>query len=154
MKLFKVRATIDIIAMAEDANEAVQVAKTNIPNETPYAAYKVFSIDALSDVPKDWQENIPYYAMGNAEIRKCREIINTTMLTKEPSEISTEISTEKTKKSQEKQEKPINIEQNGHNEPSGKPILEEASNPDIDLSPRGGPLPDNPRFGTMPGLKL
>ena len=149
MKLFKVKADIDVIVLAEDGKSAISVAKNNIQGEIDYANYKVFSVDQMTDIPDDWKGNIPYYPFGVNEVRKCSEllrILGETQPSEKPKE-KKEKPKEKTVEDREKLQKEPE-------EPSRELLLEEKSIPPAPSRPRGGPLPDDPHFGTMPGLKF
>jgi hypothetical protein len=140
--MFKVRSEIDILVIADDSKEAVQIAKQNISGETDYSTYKVFSVTQMTDIPDDWMNNIPYYRFGVNEIRKCPEILRSLGEVKNTKKEEAPV-----KELAKVTKKEVVVE-------SETPILEEKNIPSQPPRPRGGPLPGNTRFGTMPGLKF
>ena len=137
MKLFKVKAITEIIVLANNNEEAVQLAKNNIQSELDYCAYKVFSINKMEDIPEDWKSNIPYHPMGLNETRKCSEVLRSI------GEVVNEL--KELKKEEINKDKIEVIEE--------KNIAEEKISNNVSKFHRG-PFPDNPRFGIIPGIRI
>jgi len=73
-KLYKVKVETELMVMAENENSALEVAKTNAPNEiSVYGKGYATHIKHPSEVPDDWKSIIPY-STSEMESRKCYEI--------------------------------------------------------------------------------
>jgi len=75
--LYKVKVETDIMVMALDKREAEEIAKKNAPNEVgEYGQFSSSIVKAISDVPYDWRDIIPYGPDSvTQETRKCKDLI-------------------------------------------------------------------------------
>lgn len=77
MNLYKVIVETEIMVMANDVKEAVDVAKKNATNEIAiYGRGNATKISNISEIPNDWKSVIPYAPDGYEETRKCFEIVS------------------------------------------------------------------------------
>jgi hypothetical protein len=133
--LYNVKVEIDMLVLANNDKEAIEVAKKNAPNEISiYGQGKASQVKEISDVPEDWKSVIPYSMEGVQETRKCYEFFNNTTTVKKELE-------------KDEIEQIIRIKEGSH----GKSIVEEIKPENkIDPKPReldwhdtksGRPLP-------------
>lgn len=75
-KLYKVKIETDIMVMAGNEFDAVEIAKKNAQSEVGiYGKGIAHIIRSVSDIPDDWKSVIPYSQEGIQETRKCFEIV-------------------------------------------------------------------------------
>lgn len=76
-KLYKVKIETDLMVVAQNENDAINIAKKNAPNEVAaYGRGSAKVANGISDIPDDWKSVIPYSAEGRMETRKCFEMVS------------------------------------------------------------------------------
>jgi len=76
MNLYKVIIETEIMVMAKDQNQAIEVAKKNAVNEAYYGQGSASKITNSSEIPEEWRHLFPYAPDGHSETRKCIEIVS------------------------------------------------------------------------------
>lgn len=135
MNLYKVKVEIDIMVVAKDNTDAVEVAKNNVVHEIAvYGVGNALKVTKPSDISNDWKSAIPYAPEGYLESRKCLEIIGIKESEKKElseEEIQTIISVKENSSSksvaeevkQENKREPKTKELNWNDSQSGRPLL-------------------------------
>lgn len=73
-RLYKVNVEVELVVLAKDPKEAVEIAKNNAPNEIQnYGNGKATVIKNFSELSNDWLNCIPY-SNGQIEI-SCKSIL-------------------------------------------------------------------------------
>ena len=75
--LYKVKVETEMVVIANNDKEAIDIAKKNAPNEIAIYGKGIASqVKSISDIPEDWKSVIPYAFEGIQETRKCFEIVS------------------------------------------------------------------------------
>ena len=81
MKLYKVKVETEIMVVADNEKSAIEVAKTNAPNEvSTYGKCTLSETKRASEIPDDWRSVIPYAPHGVIETKKCYEFISASLV--------------------------------------------------------------------------
>ena len=76
--LYKVKIETELIVVAKNSKEAINIAKKNAPNEVAnYGKGVATVINKASEIPDDWKNVIPYALEGAQEVKKCIELVPT-----------------------------------------------------------------------------
>lgn len=76
MKLFRITTEVEFFVVAEDEEDAIQVASNHGSEafrDTYDVDYFASEINSLSEVPKDWRDCYPYGDSGDLNCRQVME---------------------------------------------------------------------------------
>lgn len=76
MNLFKVKVETEIMVMAENQKQAIEIAKKNAVNEASYGQGTASKVTNSSEIPEEWRYLLPYAPDGHFEHRQCIEIVS------------------------------------------------------------------------------
>lgn len=76
MNLYRVQVETEIMVMANDKKQAVEIAKKGAAKEiAEFGRGSAFQVNNLAEIPKEWMALIPYAPDGYSEARRCIEIV-------------------------------------------------------------------------------